>query len=159
MASGIKKIVSGGQTGVDRAALDAALALGVPHGGWCPRGRLAEDGEIPACYDLQECESAEYFVRTERNVEDSDGTLILYRGSLSGGTALTARYAKRWRRPLMRVKLNDRQRKLGDGSQQEEFRAWLEQHEIQILNVAGPRASTDREIYDAAFCWLLAALG
>ena len=77
MSSTLRRIVSGGQTGVDRAALDVGLAWGLPIGGWCPRGRTAEDGPIPARYPLRETESAKYDVRTRRNVRDSDGTLIL----------------------------------------------------------------------------------
>ena len=83
------RIVSGGQTGVDRAALDVAIAIGIEHGGWCPAGRLAEDGVVPPQYDLRETDSNEYPVRTELNVADSDATLILYEGKLKGGTLLT----------------------------------------------------------------------
>ena len=92
------KIISGGQTGVDRAALDVAVELEIPHGGWCPKGRLAEDGRIPDSYKLRETTSREYAVRTEQNVLDSDGTLILYRESISGGTELTLRLAEKHRR-------------------------------------------------------------
>lgn len=88
------KLLSGGQTGVDRAALDAALALGIPCGGWCPQGRRAEDGQIPARYPLTETGSPGYRERTYLNVRDSDGTLILARGALSGGTTLTRRVAR-----------------------------------------------------------------
>ena len=90
----IRKIVSGGQTGVDRAGLDVALFLQVQHGGWCPLGRLAEDGQIPAKYELKETESSEYGFRTEQNVIDSCGTLILYCEKMSGGTFLTYRMAE-----------------------------------------------------------------
>ena len=93
------KIISGGQTGVDRGALDAAIALGVPHGGWCPHGRLAEDGIIPARYQLRQTDSPEYHVRTEKNVQDSDATLILYRGEMKGGTKLTWQLAERHAKP------------------------------------------------------------
>lgn len=89
------KIISGGQTGVDRAALDAALQLGIPCGGWCPKGRKAKDGPIPDRYPLKETESGSYPVRTEMNVRDSDGTLILTWGRPTGGTALTVRLARR----------------------------------------------------------------
>src|SRR3989442_8006923 len=91
MATRPVEIVSGGQTGVDRAALDTALALGLTCGGWCPRGRRAEDGPLPARYPLRETPSASYPERTEWNVRDSDGTLVLHHGRLRGGTALTNR--------------------------------------------------------------------
>jgi hypothetical protein len=132
------KIISGGQTGVDRGALDAAIALGIPHGGWCPRGRLAEDGRIPARYVLSETDSPEYWVRTEQNVMDSDATLILCRrpeGTRpTGGTELTLRMADRHGRPCLVVNL-DRPGHL------EEVRRWLQDHEVKVLNVAGPRES------------------
>ena len=93
------KIISGGQTGVDRGALDAAISLGIPHGGWCPRGRLAEDGRIPDRYQLRETDSPDYPSRTEQNVLDSDATLILYRGRIAGGTEFTLRLAQQHGRP------------------------------------------------------------
>ncbi len=127
-----KRIVSGGQTGVDRAALDVAMELGITHGGWCPRGRLAEDGRIPAKYQLVETGSPQYSVRTERNVLDSDATLILYRGRPSGGTELTARLADRHGKPRRNVDLD----KPPDPDQ---VRRWLQEHKPGILNVAGPR--------------------
>ena len=95
----VQKIVSGGQTGVDRGALDAAIALGVEHGGWCPLGRLAEDGAISAVYRLREADSADYPARTERNVADSDGTPILFRGPLFGGEDLSRRGGGKLRKP------------------------------------------------------------
>ncbi len=101
------EIVSGGQTGVDRAALDAAMFLGWKHGGWCPRFRMAEDGRIAKRYQLRETESTDYAVRTERNVELGDGTLILHGGVISGGTRLTIGLSKRKRRPLLIVDLSD----------------------------------------------------
>ncbi|MBC7855224.1 MAG: hypothetical protein IAF94_17475, partial [Pirellulaceae bacterium] len=84
----VRKIVSGGQTGVDRGALIAAIELGIEHGGYCPRGRLAEDGVIEARFQLTQTDSAAYHIRTEKNVVESSGTLIVYRGLLVGGTAL-----------------------------------------------------------------------
>jgi hypothetical protein len=128
------KIVSGGQTGVDRGALKAAIRLGIPHGGWCPRGRLAEDGKIPARYRLREAETADYAARTEKNVLDSDATLILCRGSLSGGTLLTYRLAERHRRPCKVIDLNE-------PLDAEDLRKWLEDNGVATLNVAGPRES------------------
>ncbi len=133
---GIEKVISGGQTGVDRGALDAAIACNVPHGGWCPKGRLAEDGPIAQCYQLSELESRDYAVRTERNVLDSDGTLILYRHTLAGGTLLTHRLAKRWDKPLMRVRL---ERTID----YDRIAAWIIEHQIRILNIAGPRGSSE----------------
>ena len=128
------KLISGGQTGVDRAALDVAITWGVPHGGWCPRGRLAEDGRIPFRYKLRETDSPEYPVRTEQNVLDSDATLILYRGELSGGTELTLRLAERHGRPSMAVDLDD-------PPAAEDVLRWLDANRIEVLNVAGPRES------------------
>ena len=128
------KIISGGQTGVDRGALDAAISLDIPHGGWCPRGRLAEDGSIPDRYRLRETDSAEYGVRTEQNVLDGDATLILCRGPLRGGTELTLRLARQHGRPHRVVDL--------DGETDAvEVRRWLAERQVEILNVAGPRES------------------
>ncbi|MEM8733923.1 MAG: putative molybdenum carrier protein [Planctomycetota bacterium] len=133
---GVTRIVSGGQTGVDRAALDFALAQKIEHGGWCPKGRLAEDGAIPNQYVLRETESREYRVRTERNVVDSDGTLLLYRYRLSGGTLLTHRFAKEHERPVYRVRLE----RPGNWLPLIE---WLQDTAITTLNVAGPRESSN----------------
>lgn len=126
------QLISGGQTGVDRGALDAALQLGTPHGGWCPRGRLAEDGRIPDRYRLQENDSEEYAVRTEQNVLEGDATLILCRGRPSGGTELTLRLARQHGRPHLVVDLD----RAGDAA---EVRCWLLEHGVETLNVAGPR--------------------
>lgn len=129
------KLVSGGQTGVDRAALDVALYLELEQGGWCPRGRRAEDGKIPKVYDLQETPESDYATRTEQNVRDSDGTLILHAGPLSGGTALTVRLLRQYRRPMQLVNLDE-------PISLEVVREWILSHGIQVLNVAGPREST-----------------
>jgi len=131
---GVVRIVSGGQTGVDRAALDVAIALGIEHGGWCPRGRLAEDGPIDARYRLRETEASDYRVRTARNVLESDGTLILCRGRLRGGTRLTRQLARRHRKPLLAVNLERPPTATA-------FHAWLEAHRVRVLNIAGPRES------------------
>ncbi len=131
----VVRIVSGGQTGVDRGALNAALALGIPHGGWCPRGRRSEDGRVPSRYRLQETESSRYDVRTERNIVDSDATLILHDGPLTAGTALTRRLAIQLAKPVRLVDLG----KPIDGSA---IRRWLLTVEIRVLNVAGPRESS-----------------
>ncbi len=128
------KIVSGGQTGVDRGALDAAIALGIDHGGWCPRGRLSEDGRIPDAYELQETDSSEYPVRTQRNLVDSDATLILCHGTPRGGTGLTLHLAQRHGRPVLVVDLDQ-------PDPIEAIRRWLRDQQVATLNVAGPRES------------------
>lgn len=129
------RVVSGGQTGADRGGLEAAIALGLPHGGWCPKGRRAEDGRIPRRFRLRETASAEYAVRTERNVVASDGTAVFTVGRATGGTALTMRIARRHRRPLVRIDL------ARDRRPAEKLRRWIERHAIVVLNVAGPRES------------------
>jgi hypothetical protein len=125
-------IVSGGQTGVDRAALDAAMELGIEAGGWCPRGRRAMDGSIDARYPLRETPSRAYSQRTEWNVRDSDATLILCRGCMSGGTRLTAEIAARYGRPLLVLDLES-------GPVSAEAMEWIRTHGSGVLNVAGPR--------------------
>ncbi|RMF43675.1 MAG: hypothetical protein D6753_04535 [Planctomycetota bacterium] len=141
---GISKLVSGGQTGVDRAALDVALDLGIDHGGWCPQGRIAEDGRLDARYLLTEMDSPDYAARTEQNVIDSDATLILYRRRMQGGTLLTYRIANRRKKPVLRVRID------GDVSIPQ-IASWLHQHSIAILNVAGPRGSSHPRIYHDAY--------
>ncbi len=141
---GICRIVSGGQTGVDRAALDVAIELGIEHGGWCPKGRRAEDGPIDAKYQLIETDSIDYAVRTEKNVMDSDGTMLLYRERLQRGTLLTHQLAKRHGKPLLRVRL-DRPVAI------DRIVHWISENSIQVLNVAGPRASSQAEIEKQAF--------
>lgn len=130
-----RRIVSGGQTGVDRGALEAAIALGIEHGGWCPRGRRAEDGTIPSKYQLCEMQSHDYADRTEQNVIDSDATLILYLHKLSGGTLLTKKIAQQSAKPHLLLRLD---RTLDCGL----VRQWLDDFQPQVLNVAGPREST-----------------
>ncbi len=147
----LQRVVAGGQTGVDRAALDAARERGLPIGGWCPRGRRAEDGAIPDHYPLKETDSAEYAVRTEANVRDSDGTLILTRGEPDGGTALTAALARRLGRPLCVVDLEG-------PAPMAPVQAWLARHRIRVLNVAGPRESRQPGIQAQARRWLAALL-
>ena len=130
-----ERIVSGGQTGVDRAALDVALALGLPCGGFCPRGRRAEDGRIPDRYPLLETAGWAYSERTLRNVRESDATLVLHRGALRGGSALTVRLARRLRRPCLAVDL------ASDPDPVEAIRRWLASQRPRVLNLAGPRES------------------
>jgi hypothetical protein len=141
----IKKIVSGGQTGADRAALDAAIRFSVPHGGWIPKGRLAEDGPLPLTYHLQEMPTASYPARTEQNVIDSDGTLVVSHGPLTGGSALTLELAHKHKKPCMHLDLAEKPVFLSAP----DVNAWLNHHMIEILNVAGPKASKDPKIYEA----------
>jgi hypothetical protein len=138
------KIISGGQTGVDRAALDVALELGLEAGGWCPRGRRAEDGQIPDCYPLRETGSWTYPARTRRNVLESDGTLILTRGEPRGGTALTAVLAESLKKPFFLVDFETPQ----EG--RESLWEWGRLQSVRVLNVAGPRESETPGIYDQA---------
>jgi len=140
-------VVSGGQTGVDRAALDVALELGLPCGGWCPRGRRAEDGRIPSRYPLRETPSGAYPQRTEWNVRDSDGTLVLTRGRPTGGTALTVRLAARLGRPVLIVDL--------DGDPNAASAAgWILARALRVVNVAGPREGDDRGLQCQAAAFL-----
>lgn len=141
----VRKIVSGGQTGVDRAALDAAMEAGFEVGGWCPQGRRAEDGTIPARYPLDETPEPRYSQRTRWNVRDSDGTLMLTAGEpgVSEGTALTARIADELDKPLWQSRLNHM-------PQTAPVVQWIEGHGIDVLNVAGPRASEVTGIYAQA---------
>ena len=143
----VARIISGGQTGVDRAALDVALELGIPCGGWCPRGRRAESGPVPDRYPLRETPSRDYPQRTAWNVRDADATLVLTRGSLRGGTALTVRVARQMARPVWVVDLLD------TPSLQSAL-AWLGLHRIAVLNVAGPRESENPGIADQARAYL-----
>jgi hypothetical protein len=143
----IKKIISGGQTGADRAALDFAIENDISHGGWVPKGRLAEDGVIPDRYDLVETESPDYNVRTEMNVMDSDGTLIMSHGRLTGGSALTKAFAGKHKRPCLHIDLEN----AVEFEAAVEISAWISRHHIETLNVAGSRASKDPGIYGATF--------
>jgi Circularly permutated YpsA SLOG family len=152
----VRRIVSGGQTGADRGALDAAIELGIEHGGHCPAGRRAEDGRVPDRYRLIETASAEYAVRTERNVVESDGTLLVTRGPASGGSALTAELAARHRRPLLHIDLDRATDLAGHAA---EVREWIAAFRIDVLNVAGPRASGCRGIAQDVRALLRAALG
>jgi len=149
------KIISGGQTGVDRAALDWAIERGLPHGGWCPKGRLAEDGVIDSRYLLQETESANYRQRTRQNVVDSDGTLTLNIGDLSDGSLTTLQFAEMQEKPCMVVQMED------GAESAHSVMKWLEDHKIAVLNIAGPRESKRPGIYveTQTFLNLLASFG
>lgn len=144
----IEKIISGGQTGVDRAALDVALELGIPCGGWCPQGRRAEDGVIASKYPLQETEARNYQTRTKLNVHDSDGTLILNRGDLSGGTAYTTHLAETMGKPYLVVGLDQ-------SPDPQNVVVWLQERKIFTLNVAGPREDKCPGIHGEAVRFLM----
>ena len=144
------RLVSGGQTGVDRAALDAALARGVAVGGWCPAGRWAENGPVPARYPLVETASADPAERTRLNVRDSDATLVVVRGGVEGGTALTVETARALGRPVLVVP--PRPARVGG------VVAWLAEGGVAVLNVAGPRESEAPGVYAAARSFIGAVL-
>jgi hypothetical protein len=144
-------IVSGAQTGVDRAALDVAMGRGMPVGGWCPSGRAAEDGPIDPRYPLRETPSADPTQRTAWNVRDSDGTLLLVTGAPSAGTDLTRDLAHRMGRPVLEASLDA-------PADPDAFRRWLAIHKIRTLNIAGPCESGSPGVYAAACAWLRAAL-
>jgi hypothetical protein len=135
----VERIVSGGQTGADRAALDFALAHGIPHGGWCPRGRLAEDGALQDCYELKETPGEEYPQRTEWNVRDSDGTVIFsIAAELTGGSKLTVELAKGLHQPWLHLS------QVCDGQNAvARLLNFVSENQIRVLNVAGPRASNE----------------
>lgn len=141
----IRKIISGGQTGADQAALDAAIKLGIPHGGWIPKGRLTERGTLPDKYKLTEMPDPSYAARTEQNVIDSNGTIIISHGPLSEGSEYTRQMAIKHHRPWLHIDLN----------QTPAFKSatlinsWINSNNLEILNVAGPRASKDNQIYAA----------
>ena len=149
------RIVSGGQTGADRAALDVALSLGLESGGWVPLGRQSEDGTIPDRYpNLREAESELAAVRTELNVRDSDATVIVSHGVLTGGTALTASLTAKLVKPLLHLDLD----RISELNASAELVDWLIRQHPEILNVAGPRESEDPGIYGATRRVLNAAL-
>ncbi len=133
-------LISGGQTGVDRAALDFALAVGIKCSGWCPRGRKAEDGQIPEKYPLIEASSDLYQQRTRKNVKDSDATLIVTNGSASRGTELTIKFANNYFKPIFVLSKADSEQTL-------KLLHWLHRIEPGVLNVAGPRGSESSDVY------------
>ena len=143
----LKKIISGAQSGADRAALDFAIKMEIPHGGWIPKGRLAEDGPLPSKYNLKEMRTKSYPKRTEKNVVDSDGTLIVSHGKLTGGSQYTMDMAILHGKPWLHINLNE----ASTLEAAQKVIDWVLNNEIETLNVAGPRASKDPKIYRAVF--------
>jgi len=141
------KIISGGQTGVDRAALDVALKHGIDCGGWCPSGRLDEFGRIPDRYPVGELEHGGFTERTLQNVKDSDGTVIIYLTKRLGGTEQTVRFAEKQQRPYQLIDASKISAENATGL----IADFVRKHEIDILNVAGPRQSEWPGGYDYAF--------
>jgi hypothetical protein len=139
----ISKIISGGQTGANQAALDVAIKLGIPYGGWIAKGRKTENGRLPEKYRLQEMPTASPGKHAEQNVLESDGTLILSHGKLTGGAEYTRKMAMHHGRTWLHLDLN---RTIAFKAAKT-VRTWVRSHAIEILNVAGPRASKDPEIY------------
>jgi hypothetical protein len=150
------KIVSGGQTGVDRGALDAALDTETACGGWCPAGRLAEDGPIPQKYPLQELPASDYADRTRQNVIDSDATVIIHFGKISGGTYLTQQFCQKFKKPHLII--DAEQASPREAAQQ--IAIFCKSQAIKTLNVAGPRASRAPQAHNYAYqTFLLLATG
>ncbi len=143
------KIISGGQTGSDRAALDAAIESGVEYGGSIPKGRLAEDGKIdPIKYaSLTELESDSYLVRTRKNVEDADATLAFTDGALTGGTQKTIEFAEEFRKPYLHINFQA----MSADDAVAEITGWLNMIHPKVLNVAGPRESGSPGIYSKVY--------
>jgi len=140
----LKKIISGGQTGADQGALDAAIKYSFPHGGWIQKGRKTEDGILPYDYKLKELKSGAHPNYTERNVINSDGTLIISHGKLKGGSALPKRLAKKYNRYCLHIDLNETPAFIAASK----INSWIIEHDIKILNVTGSRASKDPKIYE-----------
>lgn len=142
----LRKIISGGQSGVDRAALDACLKAGFPCGGWCPAGRRAEDGIIPTLYPLHEMDSVCYDDRTRQNILDSNATLIIYQNDLTGGTLLTYKLANTLNKPVFLFKVSP----FFIDECMEDLLYFLKNNSIEILNIAGPRVSQWGKAYESA---------
>lgn len=139
----MRKIISGAQTGADRAGLDAAIESGIPYGGWIPKGRKAEDGTVPGNYtELQELTRGGYPKRTEQNIIDSEGTVIFTYGKLSTGSALTAKFSRKHNKPYLHIDLDTELDPVG------RVKEWILDWDIKVLNVAGRSASKAPGIYD-----------
>ncbi|HJX33919.1 MAG TPA: putative molybdenum carrier protein [Desulfatiglandales bacterium] len=151
----IKKIISGGQTGAEQAALDAAIQLQIPHGGWTTKGRLTEAGVLPDKYQLREMPTDSYPERTKQNVIDSDGTLIISHGPLTGGSQFTQNIAIKHDKPYLHIDLNETDS--FDAAKQ--VYKWVTANKIETLNIDGAKASKDPYIYQAALHFMEIVLG
>ena len=141
----IKKIISGGQTGADQAALDIAIELGIPYDGWIPKHRITEDGSLPDKYRLKEMPTISYQARTDKNIMESDATLIFSHGQLTGGSKYTLEMGLQYKRPCLHINLDE----YNAFQATQEIHTWINEKKIEILNIAGPRASKDSKIYQA----------
>lgn len=145
--SSIIKIISGGQTGVDRAVVDFAMHNNIPCGGWCPKGRLSENGKISNKYPLTETSTTDYIERTEKNIKDSNATLIIHAGKIDKGTKQTIELCIGYYKPLCKINLKDKQSIT-------ELINWIEENNIDVLNIAGPRESHSPGIYNETLYFL-----
>jgi len=150
----LKKIISGGQTGADQGALDGAIWSDFPYGGSIPAGRKTETGPLHARYQMEELDSESYPERTAKNVKNSDGTLIVSHGTLTGGSALTSRFAEESGKPCLHVDFSLHTAENGTAL----VLGWLIDNKIEVLNVAGPRASSDTKIYEMTRALVIALI-
>ncbi|NQT68566.1 MAG: hypothetical protein HQ552_03195 [Desulfobacteraceae bacterium] len=141
----VKKIISGGQIGADQAALDVAIKLGIPHGGWIQKGRKTQSGTLPDKYKLKEMPTASYIKRIEQNVIDSDGTLIISYGILTGGSDHSRKMVLKHKRQLLHIDLSQ----IAALQAAKLINSWISLYHIKILNITGPRTSEDPKIYKA----------
>ena len=143
----LEKIISGGQTGADIAAIDAAIASNFPYGGWLPKGRKTEKGSLSMHYQMQEMTTGGYPKRTEKNIKESDGTVIFTHQNLTGGSKLAGDLAERLGKPWLHINFN----KTDSNKVISLLSGWIKKNKINVLNVAGSRASKDVDIYDKVF--------
>lgn len=143
----LKKIISGGQIGADQGALDAAIKYNFPHGGWIQKGRKTQMGILPDKYELKEMSVSGYKERIEQNVIDSDGTVIISHGNLSGGADYSQKMTEKHNRPSLHIDLNETPAFIAASK----INTWIIENDIELLNVAGSRTSEDSDIYRDTF--------